>query len=93
MVKFRYFERIFKHLDLMDRMMDTVGVTDRLKSLPNAANVLRRASARCRTCTETGDCSAFLDSHDRAGAAPEYCRNHELFERLKREIETDQAAA
>ena len=93
MAVFKFFERIFHHMDLMDRMMEVVGINDRLKSLPDAHNVLRRAAARCRSCDNTDECQAFLDGSDGAGETPGFCRNHDLFARLTRQIEADQAAA
>lgn len=93
MAVFKFLERAFHHLDLMDRMMDAVGVTNRFKTLPGSAGVLRRAAARCRQCSDAGGCQALLDANASINEAPGYCRNHDLFERLKRDIEADQAAA
>ncbi|MEX0347219.1 MAG: DUF6455 family protein [Rhizobiaceae bacterium] len=90
---FNYFGKAFRHMELMDRMMDAVGVTGKLKSLPGAANVLRRASARCRTCKYPGSCEVLLDNNELLDEAPRYCRNHDLFIRLKQEIEAEKAAA
>ncbi|MEZ5811417.1 MAG: DUF6455 family protein [Rhizobiaceae bacterium] len=92
MAVIKFFDRMFRHMDLMDRMMDTLGVTARIKAVPGAANVLRRATIRCMGCDSTKACGAFLDSHESADDAPAYCRNHDLFERLKRQIDAEQAA-
>lgn len=88
----KFFDRMFSHMDLMDRMMNTLGVTARIKTIPGAASVLRRATTRCIGCNSTEACGAFLDSHASADEAPAYCRNHDLFERLKRQIDAEQAA-
>lgn len=93
MAIFSIFERAFHHFDLMDRMMNAVGVTERFKTLPGSANVLRRAAARCRQCKDAGGCQALLNTNESLDEAPDFCRNHDLFARLKREIEADQAAA
>ncbi len=89
----KFFDRIYRHMDLMDRMMDVVGVNNKLKTLPDAPGVLRRAVLRCQTCDNTEECQSFLDANSSADEAPVYCRNHDLFARLKREIEADKAVA
>lgn len=93
MLILNFFERAFRHLELMDRMMDALGVTERFKSLPGAGNVLRRASIRCRGCSQPNACAAMLDEHATLDEAPTYCRNHDLFERLQREIDAERSAA
>lgn len=92
MAVLKIFDRVFRHMDLMDRMMDAVGVTNSLKSLPGAAGVLRRSTVRCLRCANADSCKAFLDTNQTAQEAPGYCRNHDLFERIKRDIEAEQAA-
>jgi len=93
MPTWKIFDKAFRHMDLTDRMMDALGVADRLKSIPEAANALRRASIRCRHCGDPDGCEALLDGREHLNEAPGHCRNRDLFERLKNDIEADRAAA
>ena len=63
---------------LMDRMMRTVGVDRQLKALPDHDGVVSRAVDGCRACGRQDECSAWLDEHLHAEAAPDYCRNADL---------------
>lgn len=90
---FKIFSRVLRHIELMDRMMETVGVNKRIRQLPGAASVMRRAANRCMTCSNPEACAEFLATHKEAPEPPVYCRNHDLFERLKFEIEAERATA
>ena len=81
------YRRMMRQADLMEEMIDTVGLRDALHERPDHANVLRRATNRCMTCAEPGACRQWLTGHDSADEAPAYCRNHDLFERLKHDVE------
>lgn len=83
------YNRMMRKADLMEKMIDTVDVRDALEQRPDHANVLRRAANRCMTCAEPNACESWLAEHEQANEAPSYCRNHDLFERLKHEIEVD----
>jgi hypothetical protein len=83
------FRKMLHHADLMDSMTVKLGVRDAMANRPGAAGVMRRASNRCLSCTAAGECEDWLATHDSADAAPSFCRNSELFERLKHEIEAD----
>ncbi len=47
------------------------------------ANSLRAAVVQCAACSETQACRHWLATHDTAAKAPDYCRNHDLFEAIK----------
>ena len=83
------YQRMIRKADLMEKMIDTVDVRDALEDRPDHANVLRRAASRCMTCGQPDACSELLDDHASADEAPSYCRNHDLFARLKHEIEAE----
>ncbi|MBO6553093.1 MAG: hypothetical protein JJ926_04650 [Roseitalea sp.] len=83
------YRRMIRKADLMEKMIDTVDARDALQSRADHANVLRRAANRCMTCAEPDACEKWLAGHDRAEEAPGYCRNHDLFERLKHDIEAE----
>lgn len=87
---FGFFSRVSRNIDLLDRMMVKLGVRDRFASLPNGGDVLRRAAIRCMTCDQAHACSAWLDANEKQIEAPAFCRNHDLFERVKHRVEADQ---
>ena len=47
---FAFVEKMRRHSVLMERMMGTLGVKERIAELPHRGEVLRRASARCMGC-------------------------------------------
>jgi hypothetical protein len=83
------YRRMIRKADLMEKMIDTVDARDALQSRADHANVLRRAANRCMTCAQPDACENWLADHDSAEEAPAYCRNHDLFERLKHDIEAE----
>lgn len=86
------FSRMIHSAGLVERMADTVGASEALSAHASRAVITRRAVSRCVGCSETQACQHWLDAHESADQAPDYCRNHDLFERLKRDIQSDMAA-
>lgn len=87
MAIFSIFTRMGQHVDLMDDMMVTLGVRQSIAELPGGAQVMRRAAIRCFDCKDTEACQMWLDEHREADAAPAFCRNRDLFARVKRREE------
>lgn len=85
------FSTMMKRAGLVDRMAKTVGAKNALAQHPSRAALTRRAVTRCGTCDETSACKQWLSDHETADQAPGYCRNHDLFERLKKAAEPDMA--
>lgn len=81
--------RLTEHSSRIDRMMAVLRVTDRFARLANGEGAFRRASERCQDCPEPEACEEWLASHERAPEAPPFCRNHDLFVRLKDRMETE----
>jgi hypothetical protein len=77
-----YFTRASARLDLMNAMFRRLGVREWFADDPARAVVLRRAAMRCSACNHTAECQAWLDSHETAAHAPNFCRNHDLAERI-----------
>ena len=73
---------------LVHRMMDKFGVDRPLQTLPRHGEVTARAVERCRSCGHAGECAEWLD-HNNRRAPPDYCRNADLIERLRRVVEHD----
>ena len=68
----------------MHRMMERFGVDRPLKTLPHHGEVTARAVERCGSCGHDGECAEWLDHNKQPEAPPEYCRNADLIERLRR---------
>lgn len=74
---------------LFHAMVDKLGLRDALVARPHRVAVVARAEARCAGCGQEKACSAWLAENDDPAEAPAYCRNHDLFERIKREVEAE----
>lgn len=81
------FNRMLARSELFDRMVDTLGVREAMAEKSGHGNLMRRAVSRCMGCQDGGACENWLETHDTAAEAPHYCRNHDMFARLKHEIE------
>ncbi len=87
MALFDFFNRMFKRTELFDAMVDKLGVRGAMAERGDQGNLMRRAVSRCMGCTDGKACSHWLDTLETAAEAPNYCRNHDMFARLKNEIE------
>jgi len=67
-------------------MVDKLGLRSALESRPHADKVMKRAQARCADCGQEDACTTWMAENDQPGEAPEYCRNHDMFERLKHDL-------
>lgn len=74
-----------RHARLVGRMTKTLGI-DLVEAAQRgeiAQENLRSVVFACTGCTRAGECAHWLDSHaEGAEAAPDYCRNKALFDRL-----------
>ncbi|UAB87742.1 hypothetical protein I5192_10870 [Ruegeria sp. SCSIO 43209] len=78
-------ETLRRHADLVDRMATTLGVDLQEVAIEGALQFdeISDAVLRCTECPNPGHCKAFLAKNLTAPDTPEYCRNHELLNRLK----------
>lgn len=76
------FSRLTQQADLMDAMMDKLGVANEMRHMPDHAAVLRRAANRCLTCEKPDSCQHWLNNESHPDEAPAFCKNHDLFERV-----------
>lgn len=83
------FSRLTHQADLMDAMMKKLGVAEEMLQLPDHAGVLRRAANRCLTCDRPDACEHWLVHESRPDEAPDFCRNHDLFERVLQNMEQE----
>lgn len=88
------FRRLSRQADLMDAMMNKLGVSEQMRQLPDRAAVLRRATNRCLACDQPDACREWLTHETHREKAPSYCRNYDLFARMlsQTEAETHTAA-
>lgn len=75
-----------RHAGLVDRMATRVGIDLEDAALRGEISIseIDDAVLRCTGCTQADTCANLLDSpagHD--AAAPDYCRNGEVFAALK----------
>lgn len=87
------FSRMTNRADLMDEMMDKLGVSDEMQHMPDHAGVLRRAANRCLTCEKPDACQQWLKTEIEPDEAPYFCKNHDLFERVLDRMDTEPVAS
>lgn len=80
-----FFDRLVRNVDLMPRVAKRLGIdwTRRMASDPYAASEYRDALMRCAECPHDGACRAWLDKTVNSAAAPDYCRNRQMLDRLR----------
>lgn len=83
------FKRLNRQADLLDAMMNKLGVSDQMRQLPDRAAVLRRAANRCLACDQPDACRQWLTHETHREKVPSYCRNHDLFARMLRHTEAE----
>lgn len=74
------------HADLVDRMAGAVGVDLEQAMMEGrlTADQLGDAVLSCTGCSKPGECNHWLEGQDAtAPEAPDYCRNSDMFKRLK----------
>lgn len=74
-----------RHRALVNRMAETLGLDldEEVIKAHLAEDEVEDAVMSCTGCTQPGECDHWLASQDRAEAAPDYCRNAALFDRLR----------
>ena len=74
-----------RHAALVERMSATQGVDLEQKMMEGllTPDDLSTMVLSCTGCTNPGDCERWLASHEPGAAAPDYCRNRDLFSDLK----------
>jgi hypothetical protein len=77
-----YFARVSARMDLMNAMFRRLGVREWFADDPARAASLRRAAMRCSACSHAAECRQWLDGREAAAHAPDFCRNHDLVERI-----------
>jgi hypothetical protein len=77
-----YYFRASARADLANAMFRRLGVLDWFAADPARAVALRRAVMRCAGCSHEAECTAWLQLDEGGRHAPDFCRNHDLVERI-----------
>jgi Family of unknown function (DUF6455) len=88
---FSYLTGLNEGGELKDAMVAKLGLKQAMDSLPDHANIHDRAQKRCMTCNNAADCARWLATENAPDEAPDYCKNHDLFERITDKIEARSA--
>lgn len=76
------FNRIDQRANVMGRMAETldVDITEAFARHADTVRAYRQAVMRCTFCPHDNACTAWMDAHAHAEAAPDYCRNKDIFD-------------
>ncbi|WP_425418627.1 DUF6455 family protein [Oricola indica] len=91
MLSMRHFFAAPGRGSLFHVMVDKLRMCGALESRPNSDAVMKRAQARCADCGREDTCQSWMAENDQPDETPYFCKNHDLFERLKHEIEAEEA--
>lgn len=72
-------KRIFRHAELMDRMMERVGVDPGVAVRVDSGMAWYEARSRCIACCKEQQCQGWLQGSERLQASPGFCPNSEFF--------------
>ena len=91
MLSIRQFFAAPERGQLFHAMVDKLGMRGALESRPHSEAVMKRAQDRCAECGREDACRQWMAETDAPEETPSYCKNHDLFERLKHDIEAEAA--
>lgn len=77
-----------RHSALFDTMAGRLGLR-RAFAVRADQGAERRALERCMDCSAVDACKSWLAETETAPSSPDYCNNHDMFERLKHDIEAE----
>lgn len=89
MLSIRHFFPVPEKGWLFDVMVNRLGLRTGLAERPQSETVIKRARERCADCGREDTCQAWMMENAQPETAPYFCRNHDMLERLKREVETE----
>ncbi|WP_306117897.1 MULTISPECIES: DUF6455 family protein [unclassified Roseitalea] len=78
-----------RHAALFQAMSDRLGLSEAFARRAGHGDAPRRAVDRCMSCDQVSACESWLAENAAPVEAPGYCRNHDMFERLKHDIEAE----
>ena len=74
--------RFLRHVDLMSRMFAKTGAVGDSFALAEESSI-KQAIIRCQACRSENDCANFLGGAPDGEAAPDFCLNKALIDRLR----------
>jgi len=89
MLSLRHFFAAPERGALFHVMVDKLGLRTALEARPGSDAVMKRAQARCAGCGREDTCQSWMAENEIAPEAPYFCKNHDMFERLKHDIEAE----
>ena len=89
MLSLRHFLEAPERGSLFQAMVDKLRMRLALTARPQSAAVMKRAAERCAECGREDSCVAWMAANAEPDEAPYFCKNHDLFERLKHDIEAE----
>ena len=89
MLSLRHFFEAPERGSLFHVMVDRLGLRAAIESRPHARDVMKRAQARCAECGREDTCQSWMAGNEQTDEAPYFCKNHDMFERLKHDIELE----
>ena len=78
-------DRVFRHAELMDRMMERVGIDAAAAARLGMGTAFYKARTRCIGCCRERQCRDWLARSEfgAPGEPPEFCSDAEFFRRLR----------
>jgi len=76
-------ERIFRQAELMDRVMERIGIDPAAAVRVDRGTAWYEARTRCIACCDERECRAWLASSNAPTALPPSCSNAEFFRRCR----------
>ncbi len=73
------FNQVLRRQELMDQMMQTLGVDALTAVRLEKGQAFVRARARCRECLHESECRRWLDLPEGLPSPPHFCPNNDFF--------------
>jgi len=82
-------DHVLSQADLMDRMIDRVGVNPAVVARLDRGMTWYAARTRCIECSHSRECRTWVDGTAAGTAPPDFCPNGRLFESCQSEVLRD----
>jgi hypothetical protein len=82
-------DRVFSQAELMDRMIERVGINPAVVARLDRGMTWYAARTRCIECCHARECRAWVDDGRPSAAPPDFCPNAALFQSCRSEVLRD----
>ena len=79
-------DHVLAQADLMDRMIDRVGVNPAVVARLDRGKTWYAARTRCIECSHSRECRAWVDGSAPGTSPPDFCPNGKLFQSCQSEV-------